>query len=1540
MKKRLFLFMLVFVMAITSGYSRVLHAEQILSPGDIAIIQYRTDNTEGFTFVTFVDIAPGTKIHFTDKGWDGSELRSGENVWTWAADTSLTRGNVVSCQGNSCTSGDLDPPIDGGLSGDGDQLITFQGTIKSPTFIYALSTTEWILTGEPTTHTSYLPAGLINDVTAIDFGTHIDNGYFNITSLTDTRYAILQEINPENNWNRANSSSHPFQPPSYWSFNFTGPFISTSPSDPRYIMPPILSGVENDPRDPAKILGIDLTISDPNATVTPTKQEVPGQPGVKPFADPTLELTEKGTAWNLKITPKDNTKGYAIITVTAEDNQGNTDATFILYAASTTANNPDNARFHTGASDASTAIVIDENYMFVGNDEDEVIRLYHRNNSGLPIIDTFDFHEDLDVVKEVDIEASTRVGDLIYWIGSHGNDREGNSSPDRNRLFATRISGSGASATMEYVGRYDGLRDNLKAWGDEHGYHFTEGMAPGKNPIEPDGFNIEGLTMAPNNTTAYIAFRAPLVPVSNRTKALIAPVTNLSDLVSDNPSSGPAQIGDPIELDLGGLPIRSIERNASNQYLILAGGPGDDNNFQLFTWTGNPDDTPKLRITNPNLITLNEGQPTGGYESFLMPDNLNEDTLLHLLVDNGRANWYGDDSSVQSKKFHANFQKFRRDAVTQVPIIELTSDNERYTLDTPYNFIATVTSPASTPITYYWTATDHDPIEHESDSSSDPVQFTWSTYGEKTINLTFESADGGRATLAHAVNVTFFMDIDFVLDCPGLGWKLTLSRTRADCTYEIHYTNSLLQNKWLMAAVIPGENGSTVWTDCGGPGRNFDLLTQLFYRAGVAEDPDGDGLSSYYEEIILGGPDAGYDPDSSDTDGDAVPDGDEDLDGDGRTNMEEYQTGTDPCDPNTDGDGKEDFADNFPLDPSAWFDNDADGKPDQTVENSISKPLLEEDDQYELTIAMVGQGTGKVTASAETSTGTITREYNAGCTEAYYDNTEVTLTATPDPGSIFAGWIGEGCSGTESCIISITHDQLVTANFAVPFNIPPGDVDALIEAINTANSRDGDDIINLGVGTYILTQKTSEWSGANGLPLITSNIKIIGTSNPDDTIINVSEDGYGDMRVFAICRGATVSLQGLSITGGGPDSGGAIRNDATLFITDCVISGNVAKDGSGGGIYNARGTLIMNECIVSHNSADEGNGGGIYSSGGKVMITNSSICGNSMIEDHGGGGIYIEENGILIIDSSTICYNVAEPGAGGGGILADHGSVIITNSTIANNHASRGGGIQNEGSSVSITNTTISGNEAWTAGGIDNEGQGILEIRNTILAGNFGGHNPDCFGHPITSLGNNLIGNVSVQCDIDLLASDIIGDPGLCEFIDDGRPGKGHFPLHPRSQAIDAGKAHPDVDHDQLGTSRPVDGNGDGDAVCDIGAIEYVPIVNGLFLQPEELLTTSFNPDPVANAPAGTFTITATFTNKSSSPHILNPFFKVAELSGGNLLLNADGGAGGVGATLTPDVGDDGVLSPAESFTVDFVIGLQTRNRFRFFVDLLGVPSL
>jgi hypothetical protein len=132
-----------------------------------------------------------------------------------------------------------------------------------------------------------------------------------------------------------------------------------------------------------------------------------------------------------------------------------------------------------------------------------------------------------------------------------------------------------------------------------------------------------------------------------------------------------------------------------------------------------------------------------------------------------------------------------------------------------------------------------------------------------------------------------------------------------------------------------------------------------------------------------------------------------------------------------------------------------------------------------------------------------------------------------------------------------------------------------------------------------------------------------------------------------------------------------------------------------------------------------------------------------------------------------------------------------------------------------------------------------------------------------------------------------------------------------------------------------VDGNGDGSAACDIGAFEFFPLVND-FVTLDPDLGTVFDPLPVPSGPAGTFTITATFTQTRETP-LRFPFFEVTTLSGGNLLLNADGGIGGVGATRTPEVGDQ-VLAPSETVVVDFIIGLQVQEPFTFVVELFGEP--
>lgn len=79
---------------------------------------------------------------------------------------------------------------------------------------------------------------------------------------------------------------------------------------------------------------------------------------------------------------------------------------------------------------------------------------------------------------------------------------------------------------------------------------------------------------------------------------------------------------------------------------------------------------------------------------------------------------------------------------------------------------------------------------------------------------------------------------------------------------------------------------------------------------------------------------------------------------------------------------------------------------------------------FTLTTSKIGTGTGTITsAPAGISCG-------ATCAATYPYGTSVSLTATPGPTSTFSGWTG-ACSGSGSCIVSMTEARSVTAIFSI-----------------------------------------------------------------------------------------------------------------------------------------------------------------------------------------------------------------------------------------------------------------------------------------------------------------------------------------------------------------------------------------------------------------------------------------------------------------------------------------------------------------------------
>lgn len=318
-----------------------------------------------------------------------------------------------------------------------------------------------------------------------------------------------------------------------------------------------------------------------------------------------------------------------------------------------------NAGTKAGSSDASTAIALDANYMVVGDDEASVLRVYNR--AGGEAVREWSFESSVKGAfgnDELDLEAGTRIGDTLYFIGSHSNKKSGAEADSREFLFSVSVEGTGKDTTFGTPQVRDGLETLLVNWdsSNAHGkganyFGFAASSGSGVIPENTFGFSIEGMSVSLDGKQLLLGFRAPQSDTGTREKAVIVPL-NLDGLFGDTPT-----LGDPIELDLGGRGIRSLEKAADNSgYLILAGpamsaSTDVTHDFRLFRWDGQK--TPEE--LDVSLDTLRDA--TGGsFETLVEVSSVLPGTRVQLLQDNGDTVWEGQ--TKPSKDLNEADQKF------------------------------------------------------------------------------------------------------------------------------------------------------------------------------------------------------------------------------------------------------------------------------------------------------------------------------------------------------------------------------------------------------------------------------------------------------------------------------------------------------------------------------------------------------------------------------------------------------------------------------------------------------------------------------------------------------------------------------------------------------------------------------------------------------------------------------------------------------------------------------------------------------------------
>jgi hypothetical protein len=297
----------------------------------------------------------------------------------------------------------------------------------------------------------------------------------------------------------------------------------------------------------------------------------------------------------------------------------------------------------TGMCDASAGAAIGSNLLAVANDEDNVLRVYRCDQGGPPVeqLNVTPFLGVAGKSSETDLEGACWLGDKIYWIGSHSQNREGKFRPARHVFFATRVEFSAAGASLVPVGScYHTLLLDLMEDPRLDDCHL--GTASTLAPKSAGALNIEALCPTPDGHL-LIGFRNPIP----KGRALIVPLLNPEEVISGQR----ARLGDPVRLDLGGLGIRDMGLR-NDLYYILAGPFDHEKTFRLYTWKGGNKKTKPLKdLEFPKHFTPEALVFYPGREDF------------QVLSDDGTLKIQGLDckrAPVEQRSFHAMW-------ITQAP---------------------------------------------------------------------------------------------------------------------------------------------------------------------------------------------------------------------------------------------------------------------------------------------------------------------------------------------------------------------------------------------------------------------------------------------------------------------------------------------------------------------------------------------------------------------------------------------------------------------------------------------------------------------------------------------------------------------------------------------------------------------------------------------------------------------------------------------------------------------------------------------------------
>ncbi|WP_299520749.1 hypothetical protein [Winogradskyella sp.] len=184
-------------------------SQTTLSAGEVIVTGFNSDNPDEFTFVLLTDVTTNTEINFTDRGWQNSgSFRGFEGTLTWTATSDLPCGTEIVVTDNDdpfvASLGSITDSNSFQLATNGDQILVYQGTDASPTFIYGINFSSFGWSDATSANDTALPPGLTDGTNAVDVG-NFDNGEYDC-SITLNPVLILAANSDATNWTGNNAT--------------------------------------------------------------------------------------------------------------------------------------------------------------------------------------------------------------------------------------------------------------------------------------------------------------------------------------------------------------------------------------------------------------------------------------------------------------------------------------------------------------------------------------------------------------------------------------------------------------------------------------------------------------------------------------------------------------------------------------------------------------------------------------------------------------------------------------------------------------------------------------------------------------------------------------------------------------------------------------------------------------------------------------------------------------------------------------------------------------------------------------------------------------------------------------------------------------------------------------------------------------------------------------------------------------------------------------------------------------------------------------